>query len=254
MATYFWGPEKRLIVPTPDLAFLMHDDDSGRCQMHQVGVPEVSIINWAAQTFGDKEKIFIDCGAHMGAYSVLLADYFKEVHAFEAQRRTFQQLCGNLFINEKTNVYPYHRAVTDPVGANQTKTLYIVSEDGGGTTLNKQSGVKVLSEEITKTRTLDHYHFNNVGLIKLDIEGNELKALKGAMYTLTRNNFPPLIFEANSDSHYAAEKQALFNYIKSLKYEIAEIRPFDNMYLALNNQHPAGSAQRQFLQTSAATS
>ena len=234
MATYFWGPEKRLIVPTPDLAFLMHDDDSSRCQMHQVGVPEVPIINWAAQTFGDKEKIFIDCGAHMGAYSILLADYFREVHAFEAQRRTFQQLCGNLFINEKTNVYPYHRAVTDLVGANQTKTLYVVSEDGGGTTLNKPPCVKVLSEEITKTRTLDHYHFNNVGLIKLDIEGNELKALKGAMYTLTRNKFPPLIFEANNDSYYETEKQKLFNYIKSLKYEIAEIRPFDNMFAAIN--------------------
>jgi len=234
VATYFWGPEKRLIVPTPDLAFLMHDDDSGRCQMHQVGVPEVPIINWAAQTFGDKEKIFIDCGAHMGAYSILLADYFREVHAFEAQRRTFQQLCGNLFINEKTNVYPYHRAVTDLAGANQTKTLYVVSEDGGGTTLNKPPCVKVLSEEITKTRTLDHYHFNNVGLIKLDIEGNELKALKGAMYTLTRNKFPPLIFEANNDSYYETEKQKLFNYIKSLKYEIAEIRPFDNMFAAIN--------------------
>ena len=203
--------------------------------MHQVGVPEVPIINWAAQTFGDKEKVFIDCGAHMGAYSVLLADYFKEVHAFEAQRRTFQQLCGNIFINEKNNIFPYHRAVTDLTGSNQTSTLHVVSEDGGGSTMRQpQKEQRVLNKEIVKTRTIDHYHFKNVGLIKMDIEGNELKALKGAAYTLPRNNFPPIISEANNDEWFAQEKQELFNYLRSLKYEMAEIRPFDNMYIALN--------------------
>jgi hypothetical protein len=74
MTTYLWGPEQSLIVPTPDVGFLMHDDDSGRCQMHQVGIPELPIIEWAKQ-FGSKEKVLIDCGAHMGAYSILLVAF-----------------------------------------------------------------------------------------------------------------------------------------------------------------------------------
>jgi len=236
MATYFWGPEKRLIVPTPDLAFLMHDDDSGRCQMHQVGVPELAIIQWAAQSFADKDKIFIDCGAHMGAYSILLSEHFNTVHAFEAQTRTYYQLCGNIFINEKQNIIPHHEAVTNITEANQTVTLHVVSEDGGGSTIRvPQKGQNVLGHEKVRTVTIDHYHFNHVGLIKLDIEGNELKALHGARYTLERNNFPPIIFEANNDAWFEPEKKDLFDHLKSLNYQIAEIRPFDNMYVAINN-------------------
>lgn len=234
MATYFWGPEKRLVVPTPDLAFLMHDDDSGRCQMHQVGVPELPIIRWAIENFADKTKAFIDCGAHMGAYSILLADHFDKVFAFEAQRRTYYQLCGNVFINEKSNVIPHHRAVTNITEANQIMTLHVVSEDGGGSTIRiPQRDQVVLQHEKVKTVTIDHYHFNKVGLIKLDIEGNELKALNGARHTLERSDYPPIIFEANNDKWFEKEKQDLFAHLSALGYQIAEIRPFDNMYVAI---------------------
>lgn len=237
MATCIWSPENDQITSTSGLTFLMHRDESANCQMHQVGVPEAAIINWAKTEFGDSRKTFIDGGAHMGAYSIMLADSFKEVHSFEAQRRTYFQLCGNIFINEKSNIHAYNLALTNPSRANEITTLSIVSEDGGGSTIC-QPHTPVLKQEKVKTITIDHFHIEDVGLIKLDIEGNELSALQGATRTLTRSEKPPIIFEANNDEWYAAQKKELFNYLYVIGYEISQIRPFDNMYVATAAEKP----------------
>jgi FkbM family methyltransferase len=235
MATCVWNPELDQITAAQGLTFLMHRDESAQCQMHNVGVPEAAIINWAKKQFADRNKTFIDGGAHMGVYSVLLADSFKEVHAFEAQHRTYLQLCGNLFLNEKENVRPYNVAITSPPKANQITTLSIVSEDGGGSTICSPHA-PVLSTEKVATKTIDSYHIENVGLIKLDIEGNELCALEGARNTIEKSNKPPIIFEANNDAWFADQKKELFNYLNKIEYNIVEIRPFNNMYVALKRQ------------------
>jgi|DEB0MinimDraft_6_1074348.scaffolds.fasta_scaffold10510_4 FkbM family methyltransferase len=232
MAVCVWNPELDQITAAQGLTFLMHRDDSAQCQMHNVGVPEAAIINWAKEQFGDKTKTFVDGGAHMGVYSVMLSDSFKEVHSFEAQRRTYLQLCGNIFLNEKENVRPYNVAITSPPKANEITTLSIVSQDGGGSTICPPH-VPVLATEKVSTKTIDSYRIENVGLIKLDIEGNELNALKGARSTIERSNKPPIIFEANNDAWYAEQKKELFSYLNGTGYDVIEIRPFDNMFVAI---------------------
>ena len=69
MSTFFWTPGIDLIVPTVETSFLMHRDDSGLCQAHRVGVlKHPHQLYKATQGMGFP----IDCGAHMGVYSILL--------------------------------------------------------------------------------------------------------------------------------------------------------------------------------------
>jgi hypothetical protein len=53
-----------------------------------------------------------------------------------------------------------------------------------------------LSEQpIAEYRTLDSFNIENVGLIKVDIEGFEYYALRSGIGTIIRSNYPPLLIE-----------------------------------------------------------
>lgn len=232
MTRFLWGPDQKLIMPTPKPAFLMNEDDSGLCQMFRVGIPEHQLIEFCRQ-FGDKAKRFIDGGAHMGAYSILLADEFAAVEAIEAQRRTYYQLCGNIFLNEKTNITAHNLALTSGDEAYEYKTLYIISEDGGGSTLIKPDDAQIIKQEKVETTTLDDFEFADIGLLKLDVEGCELKVIEGAQRSLQDSGFPPILFESNGPGAHNQKRAELFKFLQNaFGYSIAAIRNFDNMFIA----------------------
>ena len=53
-------------------------------------------------------------------------------------------------------------------------------------------------DDVVAVRTLDSHDFDNVGLIKIDTQGHELRVLKGAIETLKKNK-PVVVFEINED-------------------------------------------------------
>jgi FkbM family methyltransferase len=214
----------------------MNEDDSGLCQMFKVGIPELNIIEYCKQ-YSDKSKRFIDGGAHMGAYSILLSDYFASVEAFEAQRRTYFQLCGNIFLNEKTNINPENVALTNREDAYELKSLYVVSEDGGGSSLIKPIEEQIKHEETVETTTLDDFEFKDIGLIKLDVEGTELQVLQGAEWSIMDSNYPPIVFESNGPGAYNQKRAELFKYLQvTFGYSIAAIRGLDKMFIAIRQE------------------
>jgi len=197
------------------------------------GIPEKPLIDWARQ-FMSEDKDFVDIGAHMGTYTISLAPLCKNVHSFEAQRMTYYQLCGGIILNSLENTYAYNVALGSNEESGQYKHLFISTIDGGGSTVSQKVAVRshIIKEEVVKMKCLDDYKLSNVGFIKIDVEGYEYNVLRGAICTLTQNNFPPILFECWTDEWFQEDKQNVFNLLQSLGYKIVSISNYPNMFLA----------------------
>ena len=74
-------------------------------------------------------------------------------------------------------------------------------------------------------KTLDSFNLENVGFIKIDIEGHELKALLGGLETLKKNR-PVIVFEEHKLF------SGVFTLLKELGYTIRRIS-IRNDYIAI---------------------
>jgi len=213
--------DNQIIDSTDKLNFILPSNNIH--YYSQNGLFESNLIEWSKQ-FCFSNKVTLDIGAHSGTYSVCLADKSHHVFSFEPQKMTYYSLCGSVALSNLKNVtcINYGLGSNDQVGE---KELFIVSNDGGGSTLIKNQN-QVLATEKVSIRTLDSFGLTNIGFIKMDVEENELNVLLGATETLKKSNYPTILFESNT------ENEELFNFLTNLSYKIIPINGYNNMFLA----------------------
>lgn len=201
---------------------------------------EEDIVRLVKSRLTDTEDgVFVDVGANVGAYTLSFAESFAHIFAFEPGLNTYNILCGNIAINNLSNKTTLINAglldESKDVVMHEYDTLGSLTHlsDEETDTLNEQLKIKGFydySKKIT-TKTLDSYNIQNIKLIKIDVEGNELKVLKGATNTLKQSNYPMLIIESweinEGDTEelkqYKKElREELFDYIKNLGYNIED--------------------------------
>jgi len=189
------------------------------------GLFESMLIDWVKQ-FCSKDKIMLDIGAHTGTYSLSLAPYCKHVYAFEPQKMTYYALCGGVALSNMRNITCINKGLGSKEQLGEV-TLHIVSNDGGGSTI-QLGNENVLTTETIEIDTLDNMNLDDISFIKMDVENNELYVLKGAIETIKRCGYPHIIFECNDRKQH----EELFNLIEGLSYKIITINGVKNMYLA----------------------
>jgi FkbM family methyltransferase len=175
----------------------------------------------------------LDIGANLGTFCVPLARKIPKLkfHAFEPQRIVNYQLCANIIINSLDNVYTYEFALSNE-DANVELAMPDYAKETNIGAFSIDAEVRKNEYECATVNTtdkiqlipLDMMLFDNIKLIKIDVEGHELEVLKGGIETIKANNYPPIIFEAWTWKPWYQEKRnSLLDYLKGHGYEIQQL-------------------------------
>ena len=176
---------------------------------------------------------FIDVGANIGTFTLVAARRAVrgQVHAFEPSAHHFARLANNVALNDFKNVALNRKGLYDQPGE---AVLFLPSQTGemnnSGAASLYTSGLeetRQVSEAVSLIRLDDYVREKSIGrvdIIKIDIEGAELKALEGARETIAR--FRPLVFmELDLDNLGRADRspEEVLQYWKPLNYEVSII-------------------------------
>ncbi len=138
--------------------------------------PEIELLPFLCSN----DKLSIDVGAADGIYTTHLYKLSKECYAFEPRIDAYQRLV-KMFSGTKKPINLSTNALSDFVGET---TLKIFPEEYGRSTIEKENDLekdgKVEYATVHVSRIDDCMFNEQVGFIKIDVEGHEEAVLRGA--------------------------------------------------------------------------
>lgn len=146
-----------------------------------------------------REGVYLDVGAHLGTHTVWFAKLCPstQVHAFEPVSRYAEVVRRNIVANDLQGKVTLHNIGLSDVPGEATN--YLSPEHQVGFADSDGQGVT----ETFAVRRLDDVVSGPVAVIKLDVEGMEVKALQGARRILSR--YRPTVFAEAHNEQRAAD-------------------------------------------------
>lgn len=138
----------------------------------------------------------IDLGADFGYYSLLFAKLVGpkgKVFAFEPSKEGFNHLTKNIAVSNFTNIIPLKKAVGDKLGS---EDLFVRQGTPSFYNLHPEKGKRGM-EKVESVRLDDFLkdYPKPIDFIKMDIEGAEIKALRGMEGIFKKNHEIKLVVE-----------------------------------------------------------
>ena len=159
-------------------------------------------LDWC-QAHNQKFNTVLDIGAWCGTWSAEFAPYCKKIYAIEPDRTHVECLLKNLSSFHNIELLDY--AVGD------VETTVSLTDD------DFTQARRIYSIGNISMKTVDSFQFENVDLIKIDVEGFEMNVLRGAKDTLKNCNF--LMIELNNNSKkYNSSNAEIEKYLQELGF------------------------------------
>jgi FkbM family methyltransferase len=189
--------------------------------------------NWEfAQTLIDNWNTCIDVGTNNACNAIHYAKRFQQVECFEPTPLAQQLWANTVFDNQVKNCTLY------PVGVGECQkstTIVIHDKNGGHNHLLNADRPRWTGKKWTarnakprqrqtvpvQVETIDSYLFQDVGFIKIDVEGYEKFVLEGAQQTIARCR-PTIQLEivANQCRKFGYWGEDMIEWIRSLDYTV----------------------------------
>lgn len=160
------------------------------------------------------DKSVIDCGANIGNHTVFFSKVFQNVFSFEPNPRTFRLLEFNCY--DLNNVECFNVGLSDE---NESFSLIVPKSNIGAAYLSKSHHDADSNNAIkVELKTLDSFdfHFDNLCMIKIDVEGHELSVLRGASGVIKR--YLPLIAFEHTAKDIKNGTSEVIKWLKDHKY------------------------------------
>jgi len=171
----------------------------------------VRLLEMRRAHFGDG-VVALDCGANIGVHTVEWAQAMHgwgEVVAIEAQERIFYALAGNITLNNCFNARAIWAAVGQALGTIDVPVPdYFAPSSFGSLEIRQTERTEFIGQAIdysaekaspTRMIPIDDLGFKRLDFVKMDIEGMEIEALRGARATIQAHRPIMLIERIKSD-------------------------------------------------------
>ncbi len=202
----------------------------GECAEHE--------IRFLLQILGERGLV-IEVGANMGVHTTPMACHLarqnRRLLAFEPQPFVYRQLCANLALNGLTNVTAWPYACGDAPGTvTFVEPDYMQLGNFGGVAM---ADVGQDGFEVPSIRLDDLTEKEEVALLKIDVEGSELKVLRGASAVLDRSR-PIIYLENDRPANSAPLIEWLWHAGYRLWWHITELFNAENYFGVSRNDYP----------------
>jgi FkbM family methyltransferase len=202
-------PEERFAAVDLDAGFRMRLDlqDPVQRRMYFYGDYDERYEARMIRKLLERGEVFWDVGANIGYFTLLAAatlQHTGQVQAFEPGREAYTRLQENIALNPYRNISTHNLAVTDREGA---ATLYLPTETADG-----RASLYAVDGQSDRTQTCRTVSLDALAgsqglarpdFIKIDVEGAELLALRGAARILEESR-PLLLVELKGGTLAAA--------------------------------------------------
>lgn len=213
---------------------------------------EIYLLKYIKKVLNSEKFLTIfDVGANIGNYSKALADFWGNdaiIHSFEPSKKTFEQF-------QKTTS-GIANIISNNFGLGEMESnllLYTNYDASGLASVYKRNlehfGISMDKSEEIKLSTIDNYckhnNIDRIHFLKLDIEGHELKALKGAEQMLSKKKIDFIQFEfggCNIDSrtyfqdffYMLKPNYRIYRILKNSLLEITQYKETQEIFITTN--------------------